>query len=100
MEVDAVTIDSFAVDEIAAAVGNESIIQVFLGVGVAAVDGESGGAGEVATGASAAFDDAFDRAADTPLGADDAPGFVRADAVHRGGRAVIGNTLCAWGHRG
>src|SRR5437773_2511748 len=69
-------------DEIAAGVADEGIADVFGAPGVAAEDGDAGGAGEISGGAAAAFDGAGDQAAYAPHGAG-IEGKIFAADIHR-----------------
>ena len=83
-EVDAVfsITNDFAMNELAAGITGEAVVHKLRAIGIAAINGGAGGAGEVAAHTTAAFNRALDHAGDAPAGANDAPGFVGADAEH------------------
>ncbi len=78
-------------DEIGSAIGDEDIAGDIGRVGIAAMDGGAGGAGEVAGGSATAFDGALDEAGDAPTGAQDAPGFIGGTTEDGGGGAIGGD---------
>ncbi len=78
-------------DEIGSAIGDEGIAGDIGWIGIAAMDGGAGGAGEVAGGTATAFDWTFDEASDAPTGAQDAPGFVGGTTEDGGGGAIGGD---------
>ncbi len=84
-------------DEIGSAIGDEDIAGDIGRVGIAAMDGGAGGAGEVAGGAATAFDGALDEAGDAPAGAEDAPGFIGGTPEDGGGRAIGGDAYACGG---
>src|SRR5439155_5191091 len=57
-----------------------------------------GGGSEIARGAATALDQAGHCAADAPLGADDAPLFLGADAIHFGSGAIHRDINQRWRH--
>ena len=86
-------------DELAARVAREAVVLEGRSVGVAAVDRRPGRTREVAAHASAAFDRSGDGAGNAPTRADDAPGFVGAEAEDLGRSAVLGDAGAGCGQR-
>src|SRR6185369_5289994 len=86
-------------DQISTSVADESVVEVGFGESVAAVNQGSRRAGEIPRGTTAAFDRAGHQPGDAPMGADNAPGFFRADAVNLGGGTVHGNAFQGGRHR-
>ena len=80
-------------DQLAAGIAGEGVIDEVVAVGIATENGRACGAGEIAAHATAALDDALDDATDPPARAHDAPGFVGADAIHLGGAPIGGDAL-------
>src|SRR5439155_7536509 len=91
----AVRKQSFAMDQIAAAIRYEGVLAKFLREGVAAVNHDAGRAAEITGGPSAAFDGAWKKPRHAPARAKDAPRFIGAEAVDRRRGAVGGDV-----HRG
>ena len=87
-EQDAIGNEHLAMDEVASGIADEGIVRELRAVGVAAVDRGPRRAGEVSGDPSPALDHARHHATDAPPGADDAPGFIRAQAEHFGGGAI------------
>ena len=85
----------FAMNELAAGVAAEGVVHEIFAVGVAAENGGARGAGEITAHAAAAFDHAFDDAADAPARANDAPRLVGADAEDLGGTTVGSDALAS-----
>src|SRR5204862_7784527 len=81
----------FAVDQVAAAVGHESVPAKILRKRVATVNGNAGRAGKITGGPASAFDGAGKEARHTPARANDTPRFIRADAINLRRRAVGGD---------
>ena len=80
-------------DQLAAGIAGEGVIDEVVAVGIATENGRACGAGEIAAHATAALDGALDDATDPPARAHDAPGFVGADAIHLGGAPIGGDAL-------
>ena len=98
-EAHAVGVDFFAMDQLAAGIAAEGVIDEVVAVGIATENGRARGAGEIAADATTALDGALDDATDPPARAHDAPGFVRADPIHLGGTPIGGDAL-AGGRQG
>ena len=92
-EAHAIGVDFFAMDQLAAGIAGEGVIDEVVAVGIATENGRACGAGEIAAHATAALDGALDDATDPPARAHDAPGFVGADAIHLGGAPIGGDAL-------
>ena len=78
-------------DQVAAAVGHESVPAKILRKRVATVNGNAGRAGKITGGPASAFDGAGKEARHTPARANDTPRFIRADAINLRRRAVGGD---------
>jgi hypothetical protein len=90
-EWEAVRTKFFAVDQIAANIGNERITDEIWAERGAAINSDSCGAREITGGAAAPFNRSGDNSGDPPFCAKDAPGLFGADAVYRCIRAVHWN---------
>ena len=75
-------------DQIAPDIAGEGIVAELRGKGVAPIEVHAGGGDEETRDAASALDDAFHHTGDPPAGPDNPPRFVRADAMHGGGRAI------------
>src|SRR5258706_6046969 len=75
---------NFSMDEVAASITEEGIIEKLRWKRVAAVDRGAGGPGEITGRTASAFDGPTYQPCHAPFGANDTPGLFRADAVHLG----------------
>src|ERR1043166_533780 len=98
LQTHAIRNQDFAMDEVPAGISDKCVVEELSRIRVAAVNRRARGAGEVTRSAPAAFNWSADQPRHAPLGADNAPGFFRTDAVHLGGRAVHRDARDRRGH--
>src|SRR4051812_5899705 len=78
-------------DQIAPRIADERIADEIISKRITFINCKACRAREVAGGTSATFDRARDESGDTPLGANNSPGFIRTGAVHFSRRTIDGN---------
>ena len=87
----AIALDLFPMDQITAAVCDESVTDKLFGPRVSAVNGDARGPREITRRTPAAFDRPRHQTGHSPFGANDAPRFVRADPINFCRRTVHGD---------